>query len=90
MKTIKIEDFLDQIEDLKTVDYILLHINGSGIQTPIHAAPLEVLEALHSTEWDPELDQPLEKPKRDANRNGWIYARELKTKRQKQPGNALY
>ena len=59
MKTTKVEDFLDQIENLKTVDYIQLHLNGSGIQTPFHAAPHPVLEALHSTRWDSLLENAM-------------------------------
>ncbi|MCK4920247.1 MAG: T9SS type A sorting domain-containing protein [Bacteroidales bacterium] len=78
MQTIKVEDFLNQIKDLKTIDYIQLHINGSGIQTPIHAAPLPVLEALHSTEWDTTLENAMVVPPATDGDNFMVWLKAIK------------
>jgi len=78
MKTTKVDDFLDQTKDLKTVDYIQLHINGSGIQTPVHAAPLPVLEALHSAEWDSTLENAMIVPPASDGDNFLVWLKAIK------------
>jgi len=78
MKTTHVEDFLDQINDLKTVDYIQLHLNGSGIQTPHHAAPHPVLEALHSTKWDSTLENALIVPPASDGDNFMVWLKAIK------------
>ena len=78
MRTTDAEDFLEQIKDLKTVDYIQLHLNGSGIQTPFHAAPLPVLEALHSEEWDSTLENAMIVPPASDGDNFMVWLKAIK------------
>ncbi|MGJ8692940.1 MAG: galactose-binding domain-containing protein [Thalassotalea sp.] len=47
-----IEPFLAQIKDLKTIDYIQIHLNESYIYAAAHTAPHDVLESL----WQGDLD----------------------------------
>ena len=51
-KDMSIEPFLDQIKDLKTIDYIQIHLNESYIYAAAHTAPHDVLESL----WEGDLD----------------------------------
>jgi hypothetical protein len=43
---VTIDEFIEQIADLKTVDYIQLHLNGSNVDSPVHSAPNDTLESL--------------------------------------------
>lgn len=51
-KDMSIEPFLAQIKDLKTIDYIQIHLNESYIYSAAHTAPHDVLESL----WEGDLD----------------------------------
>lgn len=51
-KDMSIEPFMDQIKDLKTIDYIQVHLNESYIYAAAHTAPHDVLESL----WEGDLD----------------------------------
>ena len=44
-KNYTIDHFLEQINHLKTVDYIQLHLNESNIYSPVHAAPHDLIES---------------------------------------------
>lgn len=46
IETVSIDDFLTQIADLKTIDYVQTHLNGSNVDSPVHAAPNDLLESL--------------------------------------------
>ena len=43
---IRIDDFLEQINDLRTVDFVQFHLGESFTSSPVHMAPHEVLESL--------------------------------------------
>ena len=43
---VRIDDFLKQIEDLRTVDFIQLHLAESYTSSPVHFAPHDLLESL--------------------------------------------
>ena len=45
-KNMSIEPFLKQIQHLKTIDYIQIHLNESFIYSAAHTAPHDVLESL--------------------------------------------
>lgn len=44
--------FLDQIKDLRTVDYIQVHLNESFTRSPVHLGPHTLLESL----WQGDVD----------------------------------
>lgn len=52
-KDMSIEPFLEQIKDLKTIDYIQIHLNESYIYAAAHTAPHDVLESL----WQGDIDE---------------------------------
>ena len=46
IEDVSIDDFIEQIADLKTVGYIQTHLNGSNVDSPVHSAPNDILESL--------------------------------------------
>ena len=42
---VRIDDFLEQIKDLRTVDFIQLHLAESYTSSPVHLAPHDLLES---------------------------------------------
>ncbi|MCC4831803.1 RICIN domain-containing protein [Shewanella sp. 10N.7] len=48
-----INQFITQIEDLKTIDYVQLHLGESSIKSSVHIAPLDILESL----WQGDTDE---------------------------------
>lgn len=44
-ENLSIEPFLNQIKDLKTIDYIQIHLGESSIKSPVHIAPHPLLES---------------------------------------------
>jgi hypothetical protein len=43
---IAIDDFIEQIEGIKTIDYSMVLLTGANIYSPIHTAPNDILESL--------------------------------------------
>ena len=50
IELVTIDDFIEQISDLKTIDYVQVHMNGSATQSPLHAAPNDILESFWGDE----------------------------------------
>ncbi|MDO7085507.1 dockerin type I domain-containing protein [Pseudocolwellia sp. AS88] len=48
-----IDYFIDQIKDLKTIDYIQVHLGESYIYSPVHLAPHDLLESF----WQGDTDE---------------------------------
>ncbi|MGJ8691867.1 MAG: RICIN domain-containing protein [Thalassotalea sp.] len=48
-----IDQFITQISDFKTVDYIQLHLGESAVKSSVHIAPLDILESL----WQGDTDE---------------------------------
>ncbi|MDF7799347.1 Ig domain-containing protein [Pontiellaceae bacterium B1224] len=51
-ENLTIDAFLDQISDLRTLDYLQLHLGDSYIFSPVHIAPHDLLESL----WQGDVD----------------------------------
>ncbi|MDQ8179558.1 hypothetical protein [Pelagicoccus sp. SDUM812005] len=51
-ESLVIDDFLEQIRGLRTIDYIQTHLNESSVYSPAHMAPNPLLESF----WEGDLD----------------------------------
>jgi hypothetical protein len=49
---VTIDDFITQIEDLRTIDYIQVGLTGTYTSSPVHTAPNDILESL----WEGDVD----------------------------------
>ncbi|MDO6802031.1 T9SS type A sorting domain-containing protein [Wenyingzhuangia sp. 1_MG-2023] len=49
---IRIDDFLTQIKDLSTIDYIQVALTSPNIYSPVHTAPHDIIESL----WENDTD----------------------------------
>lgn len=45
VESLTIDGFLNQIQDLRTIDYIQTHLNESHVSSPVHFGPHELLES---------------------------------------------
>ncbi len=52
VETLVVDDFLTQIEGLRTLDYIQLHLGESHVESPVHWGPHALIESL----WLGDLD----------------------------------
>ncbi|MCC4831805.1 hypothetical protein LMH66_04085 [Shewanella sp. 10N.7] len=52
-ENLTVDQLLEQIKDLKTLDYIQVHLGESSIKSSVHIAPLEILETL----WQGDTDE---------------------------------
>ena len=95
-KDMSIQPFLKQIKDLKTIDYVQIHLNESYIYSACHTAPHPILESL----WQGNMSKgrpvnlvvPRASKKRDQFRE-WLVAikkRGLKTMVYVNSGNLLW
>jgi hypothetical protein len=46
VEDVTIEDYIAQIEDLKTIDYTMVLLTGASTYSPVHTAPNDILESL--------------------------------------------
>ncbi|MDQ8179587.1 hypothetical protein [Pelagicoccus sp. SDUM812005] len=53
VETLVVDDFLDQIEGLRTIDYIQLHLGESHISSPVHWGTHPLIESL----WRGDVDE---------------------------------
>ncbi|MDQ8179586.1 LamG domain-containing protein [Pelagicoccus sp. SDUM812005] len=55
-ETLVIDHFLDQIQGLRTIDYIQLHLGESHVQSPVHWGTQEIIESLWQGDTDANGD----------------------------------
>ncbi|MGJ8691868.1 MAG: putative Ig domain-containing protein [Thalassotalea sp.] len=55
-ESVVIDHFIEQITDLKTIDYVQVHLGESYIYSPVHLAPHELLESLWHGDTDDNGD----------------------------------
>ena len=56
VERVSIEPFLEQIKDIRTIDYVQVGLTNPNIYSPVHTAPHDIIESLWQEDYDANGD----------------------------------